>query len=132
MINQKVKFDFKHALASLSYELKGNPSNLNFTKIEVIGWKSNGLRIGGKLNLNDGTWSDINEQKSKNTVLFRKSAAPLPLTGGKWKVIPGDNQEFFVRIFYEDANGNEKILPEVPFKLNFKAGKEQVVEITIP
>ena len=130
VVNQKVKFEFKHALASLSYELKGNPSYLNFTKIEVIGWK-NGLRIGGKLNLNDGTWSEINEQISKNTVLFRKSA-PLPPTGGKWKVIPGDNQEFFVRIFYKDANGNEKILPEVPFKLDFEAGKEQVVEITIP
>lgn len=133
-INDKVSLSFSHALANLSYEIT-NTSSLNIQKIEVLGWRTNGINIAGKLNLNTGTWSEISAKKDKTEVVFEKEADPLPLTGvncGNWKVIPGDNQEFFVRITYKDAGDNLKVLPEIPFKENFVAGYNKVLQIAIP
>lgn len=55
-----------------------------------------------------------------------------PAIGGNWKVIPGDDQEFFVRITFKDANGDMKVIPEMPFKEDFEAGKNKIIQITIP
>ena len=130
-VTEEVTLTFNHALASLSYEIT-NASSLDLQKIEVFGWKTAGLTIAGKLNLNTGAWSDLTTKTDKTEVVFEKTADPLPTTGGNWKVIPGADQQFFVRITYKDGGGNMISLPELPFKETFEAGKNKVLQINIP
>lgn len=130
-ITEEVTLTFNHALASLSYEIT-KASSLDLQKIEVFGWKTVGLTIAGKLNLNTGVWSELTAKKDKTEVVFEKTADPLPATGGDWKVIPGADQQFFVRITYKDGGGNMIALPELPFKETFEAGKNKVLQINIP
>ena len=113
----------------------------------MYGWKTNGINTAGKLNLNTGEWSEITAKNDKTEVVFKKEADPLPLVGPAvpatpdpgtgynyydWKVIPGNSQQFFVRITFKDGGGNLRTMPEIPFEFNFEAGKSHVLKITLP
>ena len=129
-LTDKVTLDFAHALAALSFEIVDD-AGLDLQKLEVFGWKG-GIQTAGKLNLYTGDWSEITTKTDKTEVVFVKEEDPLPATGGNWKVIPGDDQEFFVRITFKDANGDMKVIPEMPFKEDFEAGKNKIIQLTIP